>query len=111
VSLAVTGIVLVGLMGALTWLLLYTADRAAAAPPAERARLLRVAWVLLALLGLTAVVAVWVLGRRVLLSLRAPPKRRPPQEHPSAWDVAGQRVQLPEEDDQPPDEEAPGGRQ
>jgi len=70
-------------------------------PPAQKF-LLRLAWLSLLLLGMTLVLLVWAILRHVRYRLRSGPPLKP-STYVNAWELAGKRFQL--EDDEEPEQD------
>ena len=99
--LCVWGLVMAG---GLTSLLIYAAGRSAAAPESERSYHLWFALVAVALLAMTLVVWAWMLAHRI--SARSgESKRRGRTKYINAWELAGKRFRLDDEDDEPEDDQ------
>ncbi|MFP4053200.1 MAG: pilin [Phycisphaerae bacterium] len=84
----------------------FTARRLATeGDPAQREAMAKLAWVSVAGLGVVLILLGWLLARWLSKGLRST-SPKPRQAHPSAWDLAGQRMQVPpEEDDESPDQQ------
>lgn len=104
--------VFVGLLalaaGLIAMLVITTRAAIAVGDAATRKLLARLAWMSLALLCLTVVLLLWALLRHVRYRLRAAPPLKP-SKYVNAWELAGQRFQL-DEDDEDDDGDEPGDR-
>jgi hypothetical protein len=67
-----------------------------------RKLLLRLAWGSLTLLCVSLVLLVWAILRHIRQAL-APTAPLPPSEYVNAWELAGKRFQLPQDEDQDED--------
>ena len=94
-----TLLVALGVMAAVLGTLLgVVLSNAAGASKEQKAGLVRLAVVCVAMLGLTAVVMFWLVLRFVGERLAKPPEEtRTETEHVDAWRLAGQRMELPKE--------------
>jgi len=109
VSSVIVTLLLVAMTAGLLYVFLKAADAAAGADEKTRADLGRLAWLGMALLGVSAVLLFGSLARTLRFCLRkqAPSK---PTPYVDAWAEAGRRIKLPddeEESEQDPDAETP----
>lgn len=107
VSFAVSTMLLVAMATGLAVLFYVNIDRAGSATDAEHrrayARLATVAAALLCVvIVLLAAVVIRAVGRHVGQS-----RRHGPTQYVDAWSLAGQRIQIPDDEDGPADDEGP----
>lgn len=98
INSAVLIVALAAIVGGVTYLMLSSLQAAAhVADPLTKRILVRLAWVALLLLALAVILLVWAIMRliRSRISFRRSHSRAP---YVDAWALAGQRVQLDEED-------------
>ena len=95
------GFVVLGLVtisaGLIAMLAIATQGAAKIPDPATRRLLLRLAWLSLALLCLAVVLLIWAILRQIRYNLRMSPPLKPSQ-YVNAWELAGKRFQLEEDD-------------
>lgn len=101
-SFAITLVFLVGMAVGLAILLGMILHGVAGAEGASRKLLSRLAWISMAMLGLTLVMLFWIVAHYLMGRFR--PQGHQPTEYVDAWKLAGQRVKPPQE---PPGDEDP----
>lgn len=109
VSSVVVTLLLAAMAVGLVHVFVKAAAAAADADEKTRAALGRLAWVGMALVGMSAVLLLWSLARTLRLCL---PRRTrsEPTPYVNAWAEAGRRIRAPDEDEglQPPQAGPPG---
>ena len=85
------------LIGGLIAVLVYVARRAADEPDADKSYHLWLALVAVVLLAMTLVVWAWMMLHRISVRTRQA-RRAAPTKYVNAWQLAGERFQLDEED-------------
>lgn len=89
---------------ALLALMVISLNRSDTADPIVRRYYVRMAFVLLALLGLVLVVLVWMAMHHIRSAYR-PPEQPRRTEHVDAWSLAGQRIEIPPEPQEPDEDD------